>query len=205
MVIHIRTFRPQFVSISAERKSNASTSTYDASQGQERACFYCHKSGHVIANCLALKHKEQMRAKQSSLPKGISLIKEERKRHSLHNVHHSSAVDECFNPFWFDELVSVSGECKNKQSVRMSYKIRHGYNRLFSSVLPFSDQSACGYSSILCGVEMGYIVKPVHQIHIESELVMGFFEVSVFEDGHLLTTHAGLYPACVVSQAQEAN
>lgn len=46
---------------------------------EEKTCFYCHKPGHVIANCLTLKHKEQTRAKQSSPPKGIGLIKEKEK------------------------------------------------------------------------------------------------------------------------------
>lgn len=76
------TFGPQSISISAERKSNAPPPTHNAPQKEERACFYCHNTGHVIANFLTLKHKERMTTKQSFPPKGIGLIKEERKRHT---------------------------------------------------------------------------------------------------------------------------
>lgn len=35
--------------------------------------FYCHKMGHNIANCLALKQKEQNSSQTE--PKGVGLIK----------------------------------------------------------------------------------------------------------------------------------
>lgn len=36
---------------------------------EDRECFYCHQTGHVIANCLVLKRKEQI--PRSSKPKGV--------------------------------------------------------------------------------------------------------------------------------------
>uniref|UniRef100_A0A3Q3MQZ4 Gypsy retrotransposon integrase-like protein 1 n=1 Tax=Mastacembelus armatus TaxID=205130 RepID=A0A3Q3MQZ4_9TELE len=53
---------------------------------------------------------------------------------------------------------------------------------ILSNALPFSPKSACGYSAILRGIEMGYTPKPVHMIHITSKLVTGFFPVAVSDE-----------------------
>lgn len=39
--------------------------------------------------------------------------------------------------------------------------------------------SYCGYSIALLGIELGYAPRHVHRIHIESNLVTGFFPVAV--------------------------
>lgn len=70
---------------------------------EDRECFYCHKTGHVIANCLALKWKEQFHDQKSvSQPEGIGLIKD--KPSLLPNLIESDSVDECFKPFVFDRF-----------------------------------------------------------------------------------------------------
>ena len=50
---------------------------------------------------------------------------------------------------------------------------------ILSSALPFSEQSSCGYGTVLRGIEMGYIPRPVHRVHIKSRLITGFFPVAV--------------------------
>lgn len=50
---------------------------------------------------------------------------------------------------------------------------------LLASSLPFSEQSACGFGSVLRGIEMGYIPCPSHRTHIQSDLVTGFFSIAV--------------------------
>ncbi len=37
---------------------------------EERECFYCHKTGHVIADCLALRRKQQTNA-----PKSVAFVR----------------------------------------------------------------------------------------------------------------------------------
>lgn len=49
---------------------------------------------------------------------------------------------------------------------------------ILASVLPFSADSSCGYSALLRGTEMGYSPKPIHRVHIQSDLVTGFFSHS---------------------------
>lgn len=49
------------------------------SHGEERECFYCHKPGHIIANCPSLKRKEQAQtASDQSSVKGVGVIKRTR-------------------------------------------------------------------------------------------------------------------------------
>uniref|UniRef100_A0A3Q1F7N1 Gypsy retrotransposon integrase-like protein 1 n=1 Tax=Acanthochromis polyacanthus TaxID=80966 RepID=A0A3Q1F7N1_9TELE len=48
-----------------------------------------------------------------------------------------------------------------------------------SSVLPFSEQSACAVSAVVRGIEMGFVPAPLHHIHVQSPLVTGFFDVGV--------------------------
>lgn len=44
--------------------------------------------------------------------------------------------------------------------------------------LPFSDPSACGYSSVLQGVKMGYIPHPLHFVHSKPSLISVLFPVA---------------------------
>ena len=73
VLTHKISFGPQSGSLSAERNSNVPVQFTTPSRKEERECFYCHKPGHVIANCLTLKHKEQIKTKQPTPPKGIGL------------------------------------------------------------------------------------------------------------------------------------
>lgn len=50
---------------------------------------------------------------------------------------------------------------------------------ILAAALPCTDQSACNYGSVLCGVEMGYIPRPMHRVHAELKLITGFFPVAV--------------------------
>lgn len=45
-----------------------------SSKKEERECFYCHKPGHLISNCLSLKRRQQS-VSNTSQPKGVVLIR----------------------------------------------------------------------------------------------------------------------------------
>lgn len=53
---------------------------------------------------------------------------------------------------------------------------------VLASMLPFSVESACGFGSVLRGIEMGFAPRPVHKVHIQSDLVSGFFPVAVCDE-----------------------
>lgn len=127
--------------------------------------FYCHKPGHVIANSLALKCKEQQQPPQSvQRPKGIGLIKA-----CVHSdLCNNETPDACFKPFIFDGLVSLNGKPADQRPVLILRDTGGSQSVILSRALLFSEQSACGYGSVLCGIEMGYIPRPVQCVHVQS-------------------------------------
>ena len=140
---------------------------------EERECYYCHQVGHVIANCLTLKRREQ--PSRSFQAKGVGLIKAD---HGV-NTDSSDQKIECFKPFVFDAFVSLTSEAADRHSIRVLRDTACSQSVILTSALPFSDNSACHYQSVLRGVEMGYVPRPVHRVHIQSSLVTGFFPVAV--------------------------
>ena len=142
---------------------------------EDRECFYCHKPGHLISNCLALKRKQQV-SPSASQPKGVSLIKAEPR---ISAAPDSENPDACFKPFIFDGLVSLTGESGDQCPVRILRDTGGSQSVILADALPFSEQSACGYGAVLRGIEMGYVLRPVHRIHVQSKLVNGFFPVAI--------------------------
>lgn len=137
VLTHKITFGSQ--TVTTEKKNTALSQSQNALQKEERTCFYCRKPGHVIANCLTLKHKEQTRTKQSSPPKGIGLIKEET---IASNTVHSFAIDNCFSPFTFTGEVSLPGGTRD-QTLNPN-TTRHGVlsvcNSFFSTAIFYRDR-----------------------------------------------------------------
>lgn len=49
---------------------------------------------------------------------------------------------------------------------------------ILANVLPFSEKSACGNSTVLHGIQLCYLPQPVHSVHVKSKLA-GVFPVAV--------------------------
>ena len=97
---------------------------------------FTDKPGHVIANCMTLKRREQ--PQNMSQPKGIGLIKAE------------SPTIPASDTDVFDGLISLTGKSVDQRPVRILRDTGGSQSVIVASALPFSDQSACGYGSILC-------------------------------------------------------
>ncbi|KAL4006226.1 NLR family CARD domain-containing protein 3 [Sarotherodon galilaeus] len=196
---------------------------------ESRECFYCHKPGHVIADCLALKRKTV----NSQQPKGVAFVKAASHPEVLDCG--GKVPDPCFDPFIFDGFVSLTDKSTDLKSVRILRDTGGSQTLILSSALPFSADSACGFNVVLRGIEMDYAPRPVHQVYIKSELVTGFFPVAVCptlpiegvamllgndiagglvrpslevldkplsSDAPEISVTPKLYPACVVTRAQ---
>lgn len=48
-----------------------------------------------------------------------------------------------------------------------------------AKVLPLNEQSACSYSTVLSSIEMRWVPRPVHRVHMQSKLMTSFFPVAV--------------------------
>ncbi|XP_039896814.1 uncharacterized protein LOC120739179 [Simochromis diagramma] len=134
----------------------------------ERECFYCHKLGHVVVECPALKRKNQS-------PKGVGLIK----TICAERRDQSEGVDPCFKPFLLDGTVSLTGKPEDGKPIRILRDTGGSRSVILSDVLPLSDHSSCHGSILIQGVEMGYVEAPLHYVHIKSKLVNGIFSVAV--------------------------
>lgn len=82
-------------------------------------------------------------------------------------------------PFIFEGMVSLTGEPEEQRSVRILRDTGGSQSLILAHALSFSDRSYCGFSVVLRGVEMGYSPRPVHRVHIQSNLVTGFFPFAV--------------------------
>lgn len=132
---------------------------------EDRECFYCHRSGHIIANCLLLKRKEQQQSQSEPQPQGVGLIKI---MSSTSTEDVSVKIgDDVYKLFIFDGLVSLTRESADQRLVRILRDTGASRSFILSSVLPFSEQSVCGYGTVLRNVKMGHAPRPVHGVHIQ--------------------------------------
>ena len=69
--------------------------------------------------------------------------------------------------------MSLTGESADQHPVQILRDTACSQSVILSA-LPFSDHSACGYGSVLRGIEMGYSPRPVHRVHIQTKLLTGF-------------------------------
>ncbi|XP_036069363.1 uncharacterized protein LOC118599127 [Oryzias melastigma] len=87
--------------------------------------------------------------------------------------------DSCFEPFVMEGSVSLNGESVDEWPVRMLRDTGGSQTVILVNTLDFSDHSYCGYDSILCGIGMEYSPRPVHRVHLKSELISGVFPMAV--------------------------
>ncbi|KAK0148503.1 hypothetical protein N1851_011158 [Merluccius polli] len=161
----------------------------------ERQCFFCHKPGHLIADCISMKRKQQVPGPKPAgaacrPTKGMGLIKtvssgsrpELKHWEPVHNKNRFSIpipTDECFKPFIFTGLVSLTGKSEDQCSVTVLRDTGGSQSFILASVLPVSDTSACDTSTIVRGIGMGFVPAPLHYIHVTSDLVTGLFPVAI--------------------------
>ncbi|CAI5682996.1 unnamed protein product [Oreochromis niloticus] len=140
----------------------------------DRKCFFCFKSGHLIADCEAYKRKQSVST--SRKPKGVGLIKT---MPPVSRPPSPETPDECFKPFIFKGTVSLSGKPEDKREVAILRDTGGSQSLMLASVLEFDEKSDCDASIIVRGVGMSFVPAPLHRIWVQSELASGFFSVGV--------------------------
>ncbi|XP_035864283.1 uncharacterized protein LOC118496498 [Sander lucioperca] len=158
----------------APQKSDLSV-RYDSAPSRPRSdklCFFCRKSGHLVANCDAWKRKQQGSFQKP--PKGVGLIKTFPRVQSLESLT-PEVPDDCFKPFIFNGFVSLSGKSEDQRPVRIPRDTACSQSLILSDVLPLGLSSSV--SAVVRGIEMGFVPAPLYQIHVQSCLVTGFFTV----------------------------
>ncbi|XP_058260273.1 uncharacterized protein LOC131362376 [Hemibagrus wyckioides] len=192
---------------------------------EERECFYCHKKGHVIADCSVLKRKQHPQAKSVGFLKTQTTVNTADKR-----------IDDSYRPFILAGLISLSGSPEDQIKVKMLRDTGAMQSFIVADKLQLSDDTFCGSSVIVQGIEMSCIKAPLHCIHLQSDLCTGFVRVAVrpslpvkgvdfilgndlaggkvmpvlevvdkpnlYCHSDLSDTHSNVFPACAVTRAQ---
>ncbi|XP_058610941.1 uncharacterized protein LOC131526610 [Onychostoma macrolepis] len=139
---------------------------------EDRECFYCHKPGHLIADCVVLKRKQSNYVhKSAGFVKVVDPVK----------IEHSDKPDPSYVPFLLEGLISVTGSSEEQICIKMLRDTGAMQSFISADVLPFSEQTYCGSNVLVQGIEMGFVQVPLHQVHLESELCTGFVKVAVRE------------------------
>ena len=136
----------------------------------EWECLYFHEPGHGISGSRAKRRSEERK------PKGMGLIKSVQPRGL--EVSQKEEPDQCFEPFIFDGIVSLTGKLGDERPVRILRDTGGSRSLLLSDVLPLSKDSSCWASILVQGFEMGYVSAPLHHVHVRSKLVSGVFVVA---------------------------
>ena len=142
-------------------------------QRQISNVFFCHKADHLIVDYNEWKHKQQAAV---SKPKSVRLVKTVA---SCSPSTIQTVPDECFRPFLFLAFVSLTGKVDDHRPVTVLQDTGDSQSFILSTVLPLSEESACGTSTIVRGIGMGFVPAPLHRIHVQSNLKTGFFWVAV--------------------------
>ncbi|XP_043962798.1 uncharacterized protein LOC122825436 isoform X2 [Gambusia affinis] len=166
-VLNIRQQKPD------PTQSEAKAKQQSLSPREVRECFYCHKKGHVIADCLSLKSKAL-----TTQTKGVGLLK---------NVLHSSnqtaknenELDPCFIPFVTQGLVSLTGDPKDGRQVKILRDTGGSQTIIREGILSLPVMSSCQSRVVVQGIGMTFVSAPLHNIHLDSSLVSGFCRVAV--------------------------
>ncbi len=124
----------------------------------------------MIADCLALKRKQQPQ------PKSVGFVKAYK---SAVTVHTEERVDESYRPFVSKGLISLSGKREDQEEVRMLRDTGAMQSFILAGKVQLSDITFCGSSVIVQGIEMGCVKFPLHRMHLQSELCTGFVRVAV--------------------------
>lgn len=196
---------------------------------ETRECFYCHRKGHVIADCLSLKCKQHSPKKEVGLVSSIKQGSRAEQREDL--------PDPTYLPFLFKGLVSLTGNKEDQVEVQVLRDTGASQSFVCADVLPFSEKSSVGFSRLVQSFSMEVMKVPIHRIHFQSDLVTDFVEVGVrpvlpvkgvsfilgndlagekiipslevidfpltqFKEDELFQKYPNAFPACVVTRAQ---
>uniref|UniRef100_A0A3B3HSJ7 Gypsy retrotransposon integrase-like protein 1 n=1 Tax=Oryzias latipes TaxID=8090 RepID=A0A3B3HSJ7_ORYLA len=137
-----------------------------------RSCFYCHKRGHLIADCYALK-----KSTSSSQPKGMGLM--QATCSDLPRQQEGINMDPCFKPFVSTGVVSLTDDTAVQCPVKILRDTGGSQSIVRDGVLPLTEASSCGSFVMIQGIGANLVSAPLHTIYLKSSLVTGMVKVAV--------------------------
>lgn len=154
--------------------------------------------GHLISDCLVLKRKNQ----QGQF-KPVTFVK------SVSEAVVAKEIDAGFKPFLMKGLISVNVKPDEQKGVQILRDTGSIQSFVISDALLLSEQTFCGTSVLVQGIEMGVVKVPLHRIHLQCELVSGFVKVGIRSSfpvkgvAFILWNFPDVFAANVVTRAQK--
>lgn len=152
-----------------EAALSVSRNTNVAREGERRVCFFCRDPGHLIADC-----KRWNQNKPPEKPKGVALV------HTAPSVFNSSNLHtNLYCPFIMNGSVSLSGKQGNLKPISILRDTGSVQSFIVESALDFSEESYCGSSVLIRGIELGCVKVPLHSVYLQSDLFTGVVSLGV--------------------------
>ncbi len=150
-VISIAAVPQRVLPVSSTLKDQSRLKSNSTKIREDRECFYCRKSGHVIADCLALKPKQQgTGTKNIAFVKTVDII----------DAESCEKLDASYQPFLTEGLVSVDDTLTNQVKVTMLRDTGAQQSFIMTDALPGPEKTFCGSHVLVRGIEMGTVKVP---------------------------------------------
>lgn len=140
-----------------------------------RTCFYCHKAGHFVADCVMLKAKTDCKNAKQSHFAGVGLSNS--MSSSLSPLNDGQEVQPAFKPFTFMGTASIPGS--QVRSIKILRDTGAAQSLLLSEVLPVSEDTFCQSYVYVQGIKMGVNRIPLLNVNLRTDLVSGAVRVGV--------------------------
>ncbi|KAL3979168.1 gamma-glutamyltranspeptidase / glutathione hydrolase / leukotriene-C4 hydrolase [Sarotherodon galilaeus] len=142
-----------------------------------RECFYCHDTGHLIANCPSLRRKEQMHTLKK--PKSVGFVRSVSTPNPVSDEPGNDGLDSSYRPFISQGFASLTGIEEDRVPIVILRDTGAAQSLILESALPFSSNSFCGADALVWGVKMSVLRASLHRVFLQSPLVSGPVTVGV--------------------------
>lgn len=89
------------------------------------------------------------------------------------DTQRTDEFDERFKPFMMKGLLSVNGRLEEQKEIQILRDTGAIQSFVVADIVPLSDQTSCGSSVLIQGIEMGMVKVPLHCVHLQCELLTG--------------------------------
>lgn len=113
--------------------------------GNNVACYYCKRTGHIAAQCLKLK------AKQEKVPVTVNVM-DKCDDTFVSDIVGKEVKSDLFEPFTFKGFVSPSDSCNTTHPILVLRDTRASHNIIVRWSIPFIEECLTGENVLLQGV-----------------------------------------------------
>ena len=158
---------------SRSNSGNPRNQTDPRTSGRSRSvvCNYCHRRGHVMAECWSLQ-KKKADAVVYTVKQPDSVSSQGNQRVPV------SKPESTYLPFTSKGVVSLT---EDGETVPIMILRDTGATQslMVQNILPFHNQGSLGASVLIQGIELGVVKVPLHRVFLKSDLVSGCVTVGL--------------------------